>query len=111
MPVKIEGILTDKMYDFLNEGFAKREFYAENPIKFTRVDSFTENADIRIISAEKLLEKNSIEGIPDGTLFIENADIDDNLETVTLNKDLLPNGKFHWVPEIFMELPDYIRKF
>ena len=110
MPVKIEGILTDEMYNFLNEGFAKREFYVENPVEFIRVDKFTESADIRIISSEKLLERNSVEDIPDGTLFIGNYDIDDNFEWVNVNENLLPAGKFWYLPEIFLELPDVISK-
>jgi hypothetical protein len=110
MPVKIEGIVTDGMYEFLKEGFANEKFYMENPVEFTRVNDFTGSADITIISSEKLLERNSVENIPDGTLFVENADINDNFEWVKLNDDLLPAGKFILIPEIFGELPDYIRR-
>ena len=112
MPVRIEGIVTDEMYVFLKQGFANKEYYVENNVEFTRVGFFTKNADIRIISAEMLLERNTVEGIPDGTLLIENADIIDNLESIfnKLNKNLLPNGKFQWVPLIFSELPDCIRR-
>ena len=108
MPIKIEGILTDEMYKFLNEGINTREFYKENNVKFVRVDEFSKDADIRIISAEKLLERGTAEGILDGTILVENSDIDDKLEIVPLGDNLLPTGKFHWLPEIFIELPDYV---
>ena len=110
MPVKIEGIVTDEMYEFLREGINTDEFYKENSVEFIMVDKFSEDANIRIISAEKLIERGTTEGIPDYTLLVDNSEINDIFEMVILNKDLIQGRIFILIPEIFGELPDYIRK-
>ena len=56
MPVKIEGIVTDEMYEYLNNGFCTEKFYLENSVEFSRVNEFSGNADITLVSPERLVE-------------------------------------------------------
>ena len=81
--IKIEGILTDETYEWLKEVFIKDEFYTENPIDFLRVNAFSGNANITLVSIEKLLGEVSVDDLPVGTLVIENED-DDNYKPIDL---------------------------
>jgi hypothetical protein len=105
MPVRIEGIVTDEMYEFLKEGFTNEEFYMENPVEFTRVNEFSGNADITLVSPERLVEIFSMEGIPNGTFLVENDTADDyDINYLNSVKHLIPDNKFQWAPDPLSEI-------
>jgi hypothetical protein len=105
MPVKIEGIVTDEMYEFLIHDFNTEKFFLENAVEFTRVNEFSGNADITLVSPEKLVEIPFIEGIPDGTFLVENDAADDyDVNYLSSVKHLIPDNKFQWAPSPLSEI-------
>jgi len=119
-PVKIEGIMNDSMFEYLNNDFNREFFIDENQsiefrIEFIKVDKFSGNADFNIISTENLIKINSTDNIPDGTILIGNtvADFDDPTSAYLdlIGEHLLPDNKFHWLPDsVAWEIKYFIYK-